>query len=116
MEQPSGSQWLKEPELEGVVDLIESGDLIKVDCDGCQLGYKDYDTGFPNCKPTTFITSMLAAESVFQSCKCPRTHQHLALEGSNSQGRRTAQAATCPNMARLAEPASPGNDCAASDH
>ena len=66
VEQPSGSSWLDEPELEGVRALIQSGDLIVIKAHGCQLGYEDADSGLPHFKPSTYVTSMIAAESLFQ--------------------------------------------------
>ena len=57
IEQPRGSQWLDEPELSGVRALLDSGDLVAISADGCQLGYMDRDSGLPHCKPMVFVTS-----------------------------------------------------------
>ena len=97
VEQPSGSSWLDEPELEGVRALIQSGDLIVIKAHGCQLGYEDVDSGLPHFKPSTYVTSMIAAESLFQDSSCDGSHQHQHLEGANSQGQRTAQASVWPD-------------------
>ena len=96
VEQPRGSQWLEEPELAEVKKLIESGELLMYDVDGCCVGYADKENGLPNQKPSTYVTSMIAAESVLQDLRCPRDHQHQPLEGANSYGLRTAQAAEWP--------------------
>ena len=98
VEQPRGSSWLSEPELSGVHALIESGDLIVINAAGCMLGYIDRESGLPHCKPTTFVTTLLTAESVFSECRCPGNHEHEPLQGSNRCGRRTAQAATWPPL------------------
>ena len=71
--------------------------MIRIEAQGCQLGYYDKETGAPHCKPTSFITSMFVAESVFSGCLCPRDHWHQPLEGSNDFGRRTLQAAAWPD-------------------
>ena len=55
VEQPSGSSWLEEPELEGVRALIQSGDLIVIKARRCQLGYEDADSGLPHFKPSTYM-------------------------------------------------------------
>ena len=96
VEQPRDSEWLYQPEMSDVRRLLEEGVLVKISADGCQLGYLDSDTGLPYCKPTCLYTTMFTAESVFANCKCPRTHYHQHLEGSNSFGRRTAQASVWP--------------------
>ena len=55
VEQPSGSSWLEEPELEGVRALIQSGDLIVIKAHRCQHGYEDADSGLPHFKPSTYM-------------------------------------------------------------
>ena len=96
LEQPRGSQWLDEPEMADVKALINSGDLLMFEVDGCCVGYMDFETGLPNLKPSTYVTSMIAAESILSGLKCSRTHQHQPLEGANAFGLRTAQAAEWP--------------------
>jgi len=95
VEQPYGSESINEPEMTDVRKLIEAGRLLMIKVDGCQLGYKDQETQesqLPHKKTSVYITSMLAAESVFADtvCSCP---QHEPLEGSNKFGSRTKQAA-----------------------
>ena len=87
---------LEEPELEGVRKLLDSGDRIPLRVDGCQVGYHDAQSGLPHMKPSRYVTSMLAAESVFQHRHCPHDHQHEHLEGRNAFGSRTLQAAEWP--------------------
>ena len=96
LEQPRGSQWLDEPEMADVKALIDSGDLLMFEVDGCCVGYIDFETGLPNLKPSIYVTSMIAAESILSGLKCSRTHQHQPLEGANAFGLRTAQAAEWP--------------------
>lgn len=67
LEQPRGSQWLEEPELADVKKLIETGELILLEVDGCCVGYVDEESGLPHHKPSTYVTSMIAAESIFQN-------------------------------------------------
>ena len=47
-------------------------------------------------KPSRYVTSMLAAESVSQHRHRPHDHQHEHLEGRNAYGARTLQAAEWP--------------------
>lgn len=62
------------------------------------VGYHDKVSGLPNKKPSFYITSLLAAESVFGHCKCDGNHQHQPLEGANELGPRTAHAAAWPSQ------------------
>ena len=52
------------------------------------VGYHDKVSGLPHKKPSFYITSLLAAESVFGHCKCDGNHQHQPLEGANELGPR----------------------------
>ena len=67
IEQPYGASSIEEPEMKDVRALIEDGQLVMLKADGCCVGYKDRESGLPHLKPSVYITSMLAAESVF-SC------------------------------------------------
>ena len=97
IEQPRGSEWLQQPETKDIQQMLTDGVLVRIEANGCQLGYFDKDSGLPHCKPTSFVTTMFVAESIFASCRCPRDHRHQTLEGSNTFGRRTLQAATWPD-------------------
>ena len=97
LEQPLGSQSLDEPEMADVKKLIEDGSLMFITVDGCMVGYMDSESRLPHKKPSYYITSMVAAESVFAGCKCSGDHQREVLEGSNCFGRRTAQASVWPH-------------------
>ena len=95
MEQPGYQQWLSEPELVGVNNLIANGELQVIHVRGCQLGYTDKETGLPHCKPVTFVTTLLVAESLFADAQCPGC-QREELSGSNRGGPRTGRAASWP--------------------
>ena len=97
IEQPLGSTWLKQPECADVLKYIDEGILLVLRVDGCQVGYKDAESGLPNKKPSLYITTLLAAESVFDGCLCDGSHQHEHLEGNNKYGSRTAQASVWPH-------------------
>ena len=100
IEQPYGASSIEEPEMKDGRALIEDGQLVMWKVDGCCVGYKDRESGLPHLKPSVYITSMLAAESVFSctTCSCPR---HEPLEGRNKFGSRTAQAAEWPDALNL---------------
>ena len=97
IEQPLGSSWLEEEELKDVVNYINDGVLIPIRVDGCQVGYKDQESGLPHHKPSIYYTTLLTAESCFQGLLCGRDHQHEKLEGRNQHGSRTAQASVWPD-------------------
>ena len=86
LEQPLGSQNLDEPEMHDVKDLVVSGALIYIKVDGCMLGYKDRESGHPHKKPSYYLTTMVAAESVFGSYVCDGQHLHQVFEGRNCFG------------------------------
>ena len=98
VEQPWGSASLQEPEMSDVKDLVESGDLIMIKVDGCMVGYRDAESGLPHQKSSYYLTSMIAAESVFTNHLCNGDHKHQPLEGANCFGPRTAQAAEWPSQ------------------
>ena len=98
IEQPLGSESLHEPEMADVLEMAKDGRLIFIQVDGCSVGYKDKESGLPHKKPSYYITSMVAAESVFQHCFCDRSHEHQPLEGNNKFGSRTSQAAEWPQQ------------------
>ena len=77
-------------------ELLSEGKLYYMRCHGCSLGYKDADSGLPNYKPVGILSSMPSITSVFSRSRCQGCPQHQPLEGSNSRGRRTTQAAEWP--------------------
>ena len=97
VEQPYGSESINEPEMSDVRKYIEEGRLICLKVDGCQLGYRDSESRLPHKKPSMYITSMVAAESVFQNTTC-NCSKHEPLEGNNKYGSRTKQAAEWPAL------------------
>lgn len=98
IEQPLGSESLQEPEMADVLEMVNDGRLIFIKVDGCMVGYKDKENGKPHKKPSYYITSMVAAESVFQNFFCDGSHEHQPLEGNNRFGSRTCQAAEWPHQ------------------
>lgn len=98
IEQPLGSESLQEPEMADVLEMVNDGRLIFIKVDGCMVGYKDKENGKPHKKPSYYITSMVAAESVFQNFFCDGSHEHQPLEGNNKFGSRTCQAAEWPHQ------------------
>ena len=96
VEQPLGSTWLEEPEMADVNQMLQTGELILLKVDGCQLGYKDLESELPNKKPSQYLTTLLTAESIFGSMVCDGSHQHQHLEGANAYGSRTVQASVWP--------------------
>ena len=48
-------QWLEEPEMQDVREMIDDGTLVKIDVHGCRLGYHDKESGLPHYKPNTFV-------------------------------------------------------------
>jgi hypothetical protein len=97
VEQPYGSESIEKPEMADVRALVEDGSLLALKVDGCQVGYKDRENGLPNKKPSFYLTTMMAAESIFSECVC-NCSQHQPLEGANKYGPRTAQAAEWPRQ------------------
>eukprot|EP00434_Breviolum_minutum_P038574 symbB.v1.2.034224.t1/scaffold4384.1/size41667/2 len=97
LEQPLGSKSLEEPEMADVKKLIEDGELLFIVVDGCMVGYKDAESKKPYYKPSYYVTTMIAAESVFTGLRCDHSHEHEPLEGSNIYGSRTKQASVWPH-------------------
>eukprot|EP00969_Alexandrium_andersonii_P253588 11207891-Alexandrium_andersonii.AAC.1 len=62
---------------------------------GCQLGYRDRESGLPHAKPVKIITSSEAVVNSLAQLKC-NCSKHQPLEGSNAFGSRTRQAAAWP--------------------
>ena len=54
IEQPMGSLAMQQPEMQPIIDLREKGDIFLVRCYGCQLGYRDAQTGISYAKPMEF--------------------------------------------------------------
>ena len=48
-----------------------------------------------HCKPPLYVASLLAAETLFQDCRCDGQRQHQPLEARNVFGLRTLQASVC---------------------
>lgn len=94
LEQPRGSQSHDEPEMKKVKRLLEEGKLTKIHVDGCVVGHYDAESKLPHGKPSYYLTSVIAASSVFNNCKCDGSHRHEVLEG----GPRTAQASVWPQQ------------------
>lgn len=97
VEQPFGSESLDEPEMSDVKKMVDDGTLLFIKVDGCMVGYVDAESGLPHKKPSYYLTTMIAAESIFANLKCSRDHEHQPLEGANKFGPRTAQAAEWPD-------------------
>ncbi|CAK9071730.1 unnamed protein product [Durusdinium trenchii] len=93
IEQPAGTESLCEDEMKDIMNYITSGDLILLRVDGCMVGYHDRESKLPHYKPSIYIASMIAAESIFANKCCSRDHRHETLEGNNIYGSRTTQAA-----------------------
>ena len=59
----------------------------------CSLGLCDIDSGKPHKKATAIVTDSSGVQRQFQGKLCHGQHEHQPLEGSNSGGSRTKQAA-----------------------
>ena len=67
-------------------------EVLRVDL--CQLGLRDADSGKPHKKATGVGTDSPGVQAVMRSVpRCDGRHEHQVLEGSNSRGSRTRQAA-----------------------
>ena len=97
MEHPAGSESLEQPEMAGVRRLIEKGVLTVCLVDGCQLGYRDLESGLPYKKASVIITTLPTLVAKLRDKRCPGNHVHEQLQGSNVFGRRTLQAAEWPD-------------------
>ena len=95
LEQPLGSKSLEEPEMSDVKQMVEEK-LIFLRVDGCMVGYMDAESKKPRNKPSYYLTTMVAAENIFEGIRCDGSHEHEPLEGANRFGPRTAQAAEWP--------------------
>ena len=96
LEQPLGSKSLEEPEMSDVKQMVEEEKLIFLRVDGCMVGYMDAESKKPHNKPSYYLTTMVAAENIFEGIRCDGSHEHEPLEGANRYGPRTAQAAEWP--------------------
>lgn len=96
LEQPLGSKSLEEPEMSDVKRMVEEEKLIFLRVDGCMVGYMDAESKKPHNKPSYYLTTMVAAENIFEGIRCDGSHEHEPLEGANRFGPRTAQAAEWP--------------------
>jgi hypothetical protein len=97
-EHPAGSEGWLQPEMAEVRGLVADGTLMIVKAHGCALGYCDSISKLPHKKPIEFVTSMVAALEIFDGYLCPGDHTHEPLKGGNSNGPRTFQAATWPDL------------------
>ena len=93
IENPWGSEYLGQEEIKSTRSLIENGKLTVIRADGCALGYRDYDSHLPHYKPMMFVTDMGAAIHMLGQYRCNHDHNHQSLEGNNTRGSRTRQAA-----------------------
>lgn len=97
LENPRGAESWNTTELKALEkEEPDTGDgkhyeLIPVDL--CALGLKDVDSELPHKKPTYVGTDSPGIQSLFRGRRCKGGHRHQPLEGSNSGGRRTKQAA-----------------------
>ncbi len=67
-------------------------EVLRVDL--CQLGLRDADSGMPHRKATGVGTDSPGIQATMKSVpRCHGEHEHQVLEGSNSKGSRTRQAA-----------------------
>ena len=82
--------------MEGILRHLESGRLMYIRCDGCALGYRDRESGYPCKKPMGIATSMISAVSILGTLRCCGCSYHEQLQGNNKFGLRTAQAAEWP--------------------
>ncbi|CAK0887813.1 unnamed protein product [Prorocentrum cordatum] len=95
LEHPQGSEAFDQPEMSRIRSLLDKGILRKVTFDGCQVGYRDAESGLAHRKPMMIITTMDALVEALSDKKCSCT-QHEQLKGRNKFGPRTLQAAEWP--------------------
>ncbi|CAK8990843.1 unnamed protein product [Durusdinium trenchii] len=53
--------WVKQPECADILNFIEDSILLVLRVDGCQVGYKDAESGLLNKKPSLYVTTLLAS-------------------------------------------------------
>ena len=70
---------------------IDEYELVHVDM--CAFGLKDCDNGLPHRKSTYLGTDSPGIKRTVRGKRCNGLHEHQPLEGSNSRGSRTRQAA-----------------------
>ena len=73
--------------------LVDNGKLTVIRADGCA---RDYDSHLPHYKPMMFVTDMEAAIDTLGQYRCNHDHNRQSLEGNNTRGSRTRQAAEWP--------------------
>ena len=90
IENPKGSElwnlWdmLKLLGSEQAVDSSSLEPLEKINIDLCAYGLKDPRTNMPHRKPKSIATCSQTLKAAFEDHgKCPKNHQHLALEGGD---------------------------------
>ena len=84
MENPTGSSYLREPEMKDVAKMIEDGILHVAKFHGCMVGYSHPDTDEPHFAPLTIITDMkqMADHLTSGSYHCDGNHTHAHIMGS----------------------------------
>jgi len=81
IEQPRGSLAMKQPEMQPIIDLKESGHVFLVRCPGCQLGYYDPESDLPFAKPMEFWTTLASFRDKAEKLEC-RCSTHAPLLGT----------------------------------
>ena len=95
LENPWGSEAWSTRELQSLEeDTLRSENSFQVlRIDLCRSGLRDADNGLPHLKPTGVGTDSEGVQKQFEGVRCTGDHEHQPLEGSNSKGPRTRQAA-----------------------
>ena len=91
LENPLTSEYIHQPEMKPVKDLIPEGKLFFLRVDGCSVGYRQQETGEPYLKPIGIITDMEAAADILPRYRCSREHNHAVLTGSANRTLSTAE-------------------------
>ncbi len=60
LEHPADSLAWEQPEMDAILQHLESGKLMYIRCDGCALGYRDRESGLPYRKSMGIVTSMVS--------------------------------------------------------
>ena len=94
LENPWTSEAWKTKELDALLNekrVVEEMKLVRID--QCAMGLRDIDNGLLHKKPTGIATDSTGIQEEFKGKVCDGLHEHQPLEGSNSGGPRTKQAA-----------------------
>ncbi|CAK0850569.1 unnamed protein product, partial [Prorocentrum cordatum] len=95
LERPQGSEAFDQPEMSRIRSLLDKGILRKVTFDGCQVGYRDAESGLAHREPMMIIATMDTLVEALSDKRCSCT-QREQLKGRNKFGPRTLQAAEWP--------------------